>query len=246
MRILGNVSYKGTAYQGWQKQIDAPTIQGEIEKVLSQILNAEISIQGSGRTDAGVHAEHQYFHFDVDKDELDLNRLRYSVNCLLPRDIFINEFKVVEPDFHARFSAKGKTYTYLIRFGERNPFNFDYETNIPNEIDVNLLMQSLKLFKGEHDFKDFTSKEEDDDQFIRRIDEVSFNYIEKAKQFMVTFKGNGFMRYQIRNMVGTSLAVASKKETIDYISYHLSNKEIREIVPYKAPPEGLYLVDVNY
>lgn len=246
MRVLGITSYKGTAYQGWQKQKGAPTIQGEIERVLSQILNTEINIQGSGRTDAGVHAQKQYFHFDVEKDDVDLNRLRYSANCLLPKDIFINELNRVDDDFHARFSAKGKTYTYLMRFDERNVFNFDFETNVPYEIDVNLLMKSLKMFEGTHDFKDFTSKEEDDDGFVRTITSVELTYIEQVKQFLVTFKGNGFMRYQIRNMVGVSLAVASGKEDIEYISYHLSNKEIREIVPYKAPSEGLYLVDVNY
>ena len=98
MRVLGIVSYKGTNYQGWQKQIDAPTIQGTIESVLSQILNSEITIQGSGRTDAGVHAQRQYFHFDLPK-EFDLDRLRYSANCLLPKDIFINELKAVNDDF---------------------------------------------------------------------------------------------------------------------------------------------------
>ena len=88
MRILGNVSYKGTAYQGWQKQIDTPTVQGEIERVLSQILNTEINIQGSGRTDAGVHAEHQYFHFDVNKDELDLNIADFK-DCVIAKLFFI-------------------------------------------------------------------------------------------------------------------------------------------------------------
>ena len=245
MRILGNVSYKGTNYQGWQKQNDAPTIQGTIESVLSKILNTEINIQGSGRTDAGVHAQHQYFHFDLNK-EFDLNRLRYSANCLLPKDIFINDFKVVEDGFHARFSAKGKIYTYLMRLGERNPFNYDFEANIPNEIDINLLSEALKEFEGNHNFQDFTSKEEDDDGFVREITSIETTYLEQTKQFLVTFKGNGFMRYQIRNMVGAALAVASKKENKDYISYHLSKKEVREIVPYKAPAEGLFLVDVNY
>ena len=245
MRVLGIVSYKGTNYQGWQKQIDTPTIQGTIESVLSQILNSEINIQGSGRTDAGVHAQKQYFHFDLPK-EFDLDRLRYSANCLLPKDIFINELKPISDDFHARFSAKGKTYTYLMRIDERNPFNYEYETNIPYEVDVNLLIKSLKEFEGKHNFQDFTSKEEDDDRFVREIYKVEISYIEQVRQFLVTFKGNGFMRYQIRNMVGAALAIASKKEKEDYISYHLSEKEKREIVPYKAPAEGLYLVDVNY
>ena len=245
MRILGQVSYKGTNYQGWQKQKDAPTIEETIENVLSKILNSEINILGSGRTDAGVHANKQFFHFDVDK-EVDLDKLLYSANCLLPKDIYINEFKVVDPDFHARYSAKGKVYSYLIRFGKRNPFNFEYETNIPYDVDINLLIHSLKQFEGEHDFKDFTSKEEDEDKFVRTVFAVETNYIDASKQILITFRGNGFMRYMIRDMVGTALAVASHKEDEHYIAYHLSNKEEREIVPYKAPAEGLYLVDVNY
>lgn len=245
MRVLGCVSYKGTNYQGWQKQIDAPTIQGTIESVLSQILNQEINIQGSGRTDAGVHAQRQYFHFDLNKD-FDLNRLRYSANCLLPKDIFINELKEAPDDFHARFSAKGKVYTYIMRLDERNPFNYDFETNIPYPIDVNLLTECLKLFKGTHNFQDFTSKESDDDGFVRTIFDIEVSYIEQVKQMIVTFKGNGFMRYQIRNMVGTALAVAANKEKEDFILFHLNDKHNREIVSYKAPAEGLYLVDVNY
>ncbi len=245
MRLLAQVSYKGTNYQGWQKQKDAPTIQETIEKVLSQILNSEINIQGSGRTDSGVHAQRQYFHFDVDK-EIDIDRLRYSANCLLPKDIFINEIKVVADDFHARYSAKGKTYTYILRLDERNPFNYEFETTYPMPVDTNLLIDSLKQFEGTHNFQDFTSKEEDEDGYVRTIHSVEATYLEQVKQFIVTFKGNGFMRYMIRNMVGTALAVASHKEKEDYIVYHLSKKENREIVPYKAPAEGLYLVDVNY
>ena len=245
MRILGQVSYKGTNYQGWQKQVDTPTIQGTIESVLSQILNQEINIYGSGRTDAGVHAQKQYFHFDVDK-EIDLGKLRYSANCLLPKDIFINELNQVADDFHARFSAKGKKYCYIMRFGERNAFNYEFEANIPYPLEINLLIKSLKQFEGTHNFQDFTSKEEDDNGFVRTVSSVEINYFESARQLVVTFTGNGFMRYQIRNMVGCSLAVAMGKEKEDYIAQHLKEGKEREIVSYKATPEGLFLVDVNY
>ena len=245
MRLLCQVSYKGTNYQGWQKQKTAPSVQEEIEKVLSQILNTEINIFASGRTDAGVHAQRQYFHFDTDSN-MDLDRLRYSANCLLPKDIFINEIRQVSDDFHSRYSAKGKTYTYLMRLDERNPFNYEFETIVPYEVDIDLLMESLKLFEGTHNFQDFTSKEEDEDNFVRTIYLIEANYIEQTKQMIISIKGNGFMRYMIRNIVGTALAVASKKEDISFIEYHLSKKDKREIVSYKAPAEGLYLVDVNY
>ena len=245
MRYLCIVSYKGTNYQGWQKQVSAPTIQGEIERVFSKILNTCINIQGSGRTDAGVHAENQYFHFDYDK-ELDLGRFRYSVNCLLPNDIFIKDIKPVSDDFHARYSAKGKTYTYILRFGERNPFNYEFEENIPQPIDIDIFIRALKMFEGKHNFQDFTSKEEDEDNYVREIYSIEINYLEKARQMTVTLHGNGFLRYMIRNIIGTSIAVASKKEDISFISYHLSEKNKREIVSYKAEPQGLFLVDVNY
>lgn len=245
MRLLCQVSYKGTNYQGWQRQKDAPTIQETIENVLSKILDTPIVIYGSGRTDSGVHAQRQYFHFDVNK-EIDIDKFRYSVNCLLPKDIFINEIRAVDDDFHARYSAKGKKYTYIMRLDERNPFNYEFETCIPYEIDINLLATKLKEFEGNHNFKDFTSKEEDEDGYVRTIYSVETSYIEQIKQFIITFHGNGFMRYQIRNMVGSALAIASGKEKEDFIIYHLSKKDKREIVPYKAPAEGLYLVDVNY
>ena len=101
MRVLGKVSYKGTNYFGWQKQNFYTTVQETIETVLSQILNGPINIYGSGRTDAGVHAKGQTFHFDLNKD-FDLDRLLYSVNCLLPEDIYINSFTPVDDGFHAR------------------------------------------------------------------------------------------------------------------------------------------------
>ena len=245
MKYLCCVTYKGTNYQGWQKQTDAPSIQSEIEKVISQILNVETPIFGSGRTDAKVHAINQYFHFETQKD-IDIDRFRYSVNCLLPEDIFLKEIQIVSDDFHARYSAKSKIYTYKIRFGERNPLTNELEINIPYELDGNLLTKSLKKFVGTHNFADFTSKEEDEDNFVRTISDISTFFDDRDDTFEITFKGNGFMRYQIRFMVGTALAVAARKESEDYIDYHLNEKETREIVSYKAEPQGLYLVDVEY
>ena len=245
MKYLCTVSYKGTNYQGWQKQKDASSVQETIEKVISKILDKETPIYGSGRTDAGVHALGQTFHFETDKD-LDLGKFKYSVNCLLPEDIFFSEISAVSDDFHARYSAKSKTYSYRIRFGERNPLKYELETCIPFDLDINLLFDSLKLFKGEHNFKDFTSKEEDENDFVRTIFDVQTFYDDGEGLFEIIFSGNGFMRYQIRNMVGAAIAVASGKEDISYIAKHLDSKSSREIVSYKAEPQGLYLVSVNY
>lgn len=246
MKVLAKVAYKGTNYQGWQKQTNAPSIQETIEKVLSKILNEEITIQGSGRTDAGVHAIGQHFHFETTKDNQDLGKLRYSSNCLLPDDIFIQSMVLVDDNFHARFSAKSKTYTYIIRLGERNVFNYEMECNAPYEINVAKFKEAIEMFKGEHNFQDFNSKEEDEDGFVRNIEMANFVHSQETKQIVITFKGNGFMRYQIRDMIGTALIIAQGKEELSFISYHLNPNKKREIVPYKAPSSGLFLVDVEY
>ena len=243
MRVLGVVSYKGTRFQGWQKQPTVTTVQGEIEKALSQVLNSEVTIFGSGRTDAGVHAIGQTFTFDMSKD-LDLDKLCFSINRMIDKDIKILSFKKVDDDFHARFSAKSKTYLYKIRLGVKDPFENEYQYIYPFEFDFDLFSKALKQFEGKHCFKDFTSKEEDEDGYVREIYKIVSE--KQDNDITVEFTGNGFMRYQIRNMVGAALAVASKNEDLNFIPNHLKEEKVREICQYKAPPQGLYLVKVEY
>lgn len=241
MKVLAKVSYKGTNYQGWQKQTNAPSIQEEIEKVLSKILNTETTIQGSGRTDAGVHARGQTFHFEVKKD-IDLDKLRYSVNCLLSKDIHIISMEKVNDDFHARYDVKEKHYSYTIYFGENNPFDNEFVYTYLKALDKKALVDAFVPFNGEHNFQDFTSKEEDEDGFVRRVNITTSS---EANKIVIHFVGDGFMRYMIRFMVGAAIAVAEGKENIEYIKYHLSDKN-REIIAFKAPSEGLVLEDVVY
>ena len=243
MRVLGVVSYKGTRFQGWQKQPTVTTVQGEIEKALSQVLNSEVTIFGSGRTDAGVHALAQTFTFDMSKD-VDLDKLCFSINRMIDKDIKILSFKQVDDDFHARFSAKSKTYLYKIRLGVKDPFENEYQYIYPFEFDFDLFSKALKQFEGKHCFKDFTSKEEDEDGYVREIYKIVSK--KQDNDITVEFAGNGFMRYQIRNMVGAALAVASKNEDLNFIPNHLKEEKVREICQYKAPPQGLYLVKVEY
>ena len=242
MKIFAKVSYLGTNYHGWQKQPNANSIQEEIEKVLSKILNKEVNIFASGRTDAGVHAKGQTFHFDVDK-KVDLDKLRYSANMLLPNDIHILSFEEKADDFHARFSAKGKYYQYVINVGENNPFTYQTSYHYPYPFDYELLRDSLALFYGKHNFQNFTSKEEDESGFIRTI--TSVNITQRGNYIYIDLFGDGFMRYMIRDIVGTSLAVASGKEDINFIKEKLDSNN-RSIVSYKADSEGLYLIDVIY
>ena len=243
MKVLGICSYKGTNYYGWQKQVGFISVQSKIEEVLSQIYDTAITITGSGRTDAGVHAYKQYFHFVTEKDK-DLKQLTYAMNKMLPEDIHILSLEKVADDFHARYNAKRKIYEYDILLKNKEVFNYDLAYLYPMDLDIDLLKKALKIFEGEHNYQDFTSKEEDEGHFVRTIYSIEVN--KQNDLVKIRFEGNGFMRYQIRNMVGSAIAVANKKEDISFIKYHLEGNKKREIIAYKAPAMGLYLVDVIY
>lgn len=243
MRILGVCSYKGTKYYGWQKQVGFVSVQSTIEEVLSKVYDTPINITGSGRTDAGVHALKQYFHFDTNKKK-DLSQLCYAMNKMLPDDIKILSLEQVDDAFHSRYDAKRKIYEYRIVLKNKDPFQDELAFVYPMDFDFVLFKQALEKFVGKHNYQDFTSKEEDEDGFVREIYQINAN--KNNNVVSVTFEGSGFMRYQIRNMIGSSISVANKKESLDFIEYHLQDNKVREIIAYKAPANGLYLVDVLY
>ena len=245
MRYLAVVSYRGTGFCGWQKQTVSklPSIEVTIEDVMSRILSSETKIYGSGRTDAGVHALGQTFHFDSNKD-LDVNKFAHSLNELLPKDIRILSVEKVSDDFHARFNAKSKTYLYKIRNKKvGNPFSSDLEYTLGQKLDVEKMVEASKLFVGEHNFQNFTSKEEDEQKFSRNIWEIDIK--SEKDNIEILLKGNGFMRYMVRMIVGNLIQVGLGKKTSLDIKKALENKE-RKPSSYKAPAYGLYLKEVEY
>ena len=245
MRLFASVYYKGTNYFGWQKQPNVVSVQETIENELSKYFgNRPISIYGAGRTDAGVHAFAQKFHFDIDVEEVDLDRLLYSINMMLPPDIKIDDIEEVDPDFHARFSAVSKTYTYCILMESKDPFLYETAYLHPEKIDIDKLRETLSHFVGEHNFKNFTTKEEDKDNFVREIYDIDVSA--STDLIYITFKGNGFMRYMIRLIVGTAIRVCDKDLDPEIVEEYLDENSEREIVNYKAPACGLTLVDVEY
>ena len=244
MKILGICSYKGTNYYGWQKQVGFISVQEKIEECLSKVYDTTINIQGSGRTDAGVHALKQYFHFVSDKQK-DLKQLAYALNKMLPDDIKIISFNEVDDNFHARYNATKKIYEYRILLTNKDPFSYDLAYVYPMPLDVPLFIDALNRFVGTHNYQDFTSKEEDEGNFIRTLYDVEV--IREKDLLRIVFTGNGFMRYQIRNMIGAAISVANSKEPLEFIDKHLKkNDNKRDIIAYKAPSCGLYLVDVIY
>src|SRR5574344_1303284 len=242
MRIFSIVKYVGTSYKGWQRQNNEPSIEECIENCLLKIFSMQIIIYASGRTDAGVHALGQTFHFDIYED-IDVKKLQYSLNRLLPKDIHIIEMKKVSDDFHARFSSISKEYLYIINNHEDDPFMMPYCYDYYHKLDIHKMEQCSKLFIGEHCFQNFTSKPQDDWGFVRNIASISIT--EKDGFIYLDFVGNGFMRYMVRNIVGALLKCGSGHMSVEEINAILINP-IRNIAPFKAPAKGLYLKRVNY
>lgn len=243
MRYLIKFSYDGTNFYGYQKQPEKRTIEGELEKALYSINNhKDTRIFSSGRTDRGVHALGQMAHFDLDVD-ITLYKLKCALNSLLPKDIHVIEIKIVDDDFHARYMVTRKTYKYYLNMGEYNPLMRTCIYQYNKKLDIDKMKNAIRTFIGTHDFKLFVSKEVVKDNYIRTIYDAKIEIENNIVVF--TFVGNGFMKYQIRNMVGTLIKIGKDKLPVEMIE-KLLKKEVSDKYVYTAKPEGLYLVDVSY
>ena len=181
MRYKVNLAYDGRNYAGFQSQKNALAIQDVIETVLNRIFSEKIRIVMSSRTDAGVHAYDQVFHFDSDIEKQP-GKLKFSINSLLPKDMHVNNVEIVSEDFHARFSVKKKTYEYLINIGEYDPFLNGYAYQCFYKLDVDLMKKGAELLKGKHDFSSFnTSSLKEYPNQVRDISE--FKIIRKKDLF---------------------------------------------------------------
>lgn len=239
------VSYDGYNYNGYQKQKhDKNTIQEVIENALSQIFKEKITIYGSGRTDKHVHAEGQVFHFESEI-KIPLTNLKKALNELLPIDIAIKKCQIVNDDFHSRYSAHKKVYVYKIKNKKvKNVFDNRYYAYVNEALDIELLKEAANLFVGTHNFKNFTTnKIEEVESFEKTIYEVNVKKI--GQTIEISFFGSGFLRYQVRMMVGALIIVSSRKKDLSYI-INLLKDQTNEKCSYKAKPEGLYLKKVIY
>ena len=239
-------SYDGTNYKGYQKQPKAKTIQEEIEKVLGKVQGEKkIDIHASGRTDAHVHALAQKAHFDLE-NEVDCDKLKHSLNSLLPGDIYVKEIEQVPDTFHARYHVKAKEYIYRMNLGEYDPIERNYVYQYNRRLDVVEMERALKYLEGEHDFKSFTKADEEQDDYVRRI--VQTSIVRDAKnvnKITISFLGTGFLRYMVRNIVGTLIEIGEGKRKSEDIIEILNAKD-RQAAGMTANPEGLYLKDVFY
>ena len=243
MRFAASVEYEGTNFFGWQRQSSVNSIQEEIENSISQITQSNIKIQGAGRTDAGVHALGQVFHFDTDIIR-PINSLIKGVNSFLPDSIRIKWVKSVPDDFHARFLATGREYQYLLNNSSINSSIWSNHCGWTfYELDFTLLKNASKKFEGCHDFSAFRSSECQAKSPIRLIENIR---VEKFNNYyLFTINGDGFLHHQVRNMIGTIISVARKEMSIDNIDTLFLKKD-RSLTPATFSPNGLYLTNIKY
>ena len=246
MRYLITFSYDGSKYNGYQKQPNGNTVQDKLEEVLKGINdNNSVSVSASGRTDAGVHAINQKAHFDL-KTKITPENLKKAMNSLLPGDIYVKSVVKVDDDFHARYNVKAKEYIYKINMGEYDPILKDYIYQYNKKLDVVEMERALKYIEGTHDFKSFTAGDDVREDYVRTI--IQANLIRDLKNVnMVTisFLGTGFLRYMVRNLVGTLIQIGEGKYKSTDIIDIMEAKDRRK-AGICADACGLYLKDVFY
>ncbi|MEG0021797.1 MAG: tRNA pseudouridine(38-40) synthase TruA [Bacilli bacterium] len=243
MKYLITFSYDGSKFFGYQKQLNFASVQEKIENALTKInSNKKVLISASGRTDAGVHAINQKAHF-IMENKIEKEKLKNSLNKMVKPHIFIKNIEEVNDLFHARFNVVKKKYTYKINVGEFNPIEYDYIYQLNKKLDICSMLEGIKYFEGEHDFTSFTKKNDEVENFVREIYNTNIEQYDNIIE--ISFVGNGFLRYMVRNMVGSLIEIGLGKK---------NPKEIIEIIEKKdrtksgitAPSNGLYLMDVYY
>ena len=243
MRFLLKFSYDGSDYSGYQIQPEKNTIQQCLEDAVYKVNNSiKRCVHSSGRTDKGVHAKNQYAHVDLDVN-ITPQKLKRALNSNLPDSIHIIDTYVVEDNFHARYNVKSKKYEYYINLGEFNPIERNYVFQYNHELNVDAMKDAIKVFLGEHDFRAFVTDNKNKENCVRTITKADIS--KKDNKLKITFEGTGFLRYQVRNMVGILIKVGENKISTEDVEKILLSKD-RTKSGKTAPANGLYLVDVIY
>jgi tRNA pseudouridine38-40 synthase len=238
------LQYDGTGYHGWQRQKDAPTVQGFLEDRLHQLTGERITVIGSGRTDAGVHALHQVCHFKT-RTKLDCETIRKGMNALIPPDIFITSVDEAPLDFHARYSAKSKVYEYrLLNRTDPDLFRRFYSWHLPAALDTDEMARCVSALSGRHDFSSFRSSGSGNVNPVRDMIKAEI-HVEQDDFLRFVFEADGFLRHMVRNIVGTVVDVGRKKTGFNEFMDIFRARD-RRLAGVKAPPHGLFLVKVRY
>ena len=237
-----DICYDGTRYRGWQRLPGVEgTIQGKLETALSRILQETITVSGSGRTDAGVHAAHQIANFHCESPK-SCEDILHELRRYLPEDIGIYSCQEASPRFHARLNATGKTYRYRI-WNSEAPCVFErrYLWVLPERLDVEAMDRAAQCLVGTHDFSCFCGNSKMKKSTVRRIDSISLT--RQGQELQIAVTGNGFLQNMVRILVGTLVEVGTgqRGENLDSLF-----GQKREKAGFLAPPQGLCLMEVTY
>lgn len=239
-RYLASVSYDGSNYSGFQRQLNSSSIQESIEKAIKNMTMIETTIHSAGRTDKGVHALNHSFHFDL-LVELDSDILLKGLNKRLSKDIRILDIKKVSNDFHSRHHAKQRVYEYRIAKKDSDIFNQRFEVFVEN-FNIEIARKCINLFVGTKNFTGFSKLSNDKDP-IRTINSITIN--ETNNQYIFTFTGVSFLRYMVRSIMGTIIDVSTNKVDIKIINEIFETKN-RKLAGKTAEAKGLFFKEVIY
>ncbi len=237
------IAYDGTNYSGWQKQKDKRTVEEEIEKTLSKILKEDVDINGSGRTDGGVHAYGQVANFKTTKN-IGIDELKRACNTILPRDIAIIEVEETDELFDSRKCSKSKHYRYIVSNSEfHDALNKDRKYHYKYRVNLEKMKQAAKDILGEHDFTAFRSVGSSSKKVIQEIYKIEI--VKNKEDIIIDIVGTGFLYNMVRIIVGTLLEIGTGKLKPETIKNMLETKD-RKLGGKTAPAMGLYLVKVIY
>lgn len=240
-RYFFEISYNGTHYAGWQSQPNATGVQEVVENALSKLLRHKIEIVGSGRTDAGVHCEQQFFHIDVER-ELDIASFLGRLNAFLPKDIAIQAIRKVKEDAHARYGAIERSYEYRVTL-KKNPFLEGQALHYFKSVDIQTMNRAAALLVGRQDFESFSKVKTDVNNFLCDLKRAEWKQKDDLLIFHIT--ANRFLRGMVRAIVGTLLDVGSEKLSVEEFERILKAKD-RKKAGMNAAPHGLFLTKVKY
>ncbi len=243
------LQYDGTDFHGWQVQDGLRTVQGELERTLSNLENAEIKVVGSGRTDAGVHAEGQVANVRLNRD-FTPERLRVAINGNLWRDVRVMTVERAADDFHARFSARTKHYVYrIVNAPVISPFWLRYAHHEARFLDVGRMNDAARMFLGEHDWTAFSAARSDVETRVRTVRSFTVEsfWDARSNSSIIEFRisANGFLRYMVRSIVGTMLEVGRAEKDSATIQTAIVGGD-RDLAGKTAPANGLTLHKVDY
>lgn len=243
------LQYDGTDFHGWQMQDGLRTVQGELTRVLSLLDDREVVVHGSGRTDAGVHAEGQVASVQLQR-EITPQKLCNAINGNLAPDVRVLTADVVSDEFHARYAAKSKTYCYRLAHGRvMSPFWKRYAHQESRPLDLESMRRAAQLFPGEHDWTAFSAAQTESESRVRTVTQlettVGWDQRGQCQLIEFTISANGFLRYMVRSIVGTLLAVGRHEIDESTVARAIEGGD-RSLVGATAPAHGLTLVSVQY